>query len=142
MCRSAATALITVLTRPLRLIAELPDRRTLPLLPQRSSKQSQFTSAQLLKAVEPLANALNPIRNNLDSDTTITTIAPEGYDTDVYVRILRWLLNDDEHLLASYRNPASDGLKQPSDHGFYCFRSKNGHIMELTETGKENRCRL
>jgi len=100
VCRNTARALITVLIRPLRLIAELPDRRTLPLLPQRSSKQSQFNSAQLLKAVEPLANALNPIRNNLDSDTTITTIAPEGYDTDVYVRILRWLLNDDEHLLA------------------------------------------
>jgi len=100
VCRNTATALITVLTRPLRLIAELPDRRTLPLLPQRSSKQSQFTSARLLEAVEPLANALNPIRNNLDSDTTVTTIAPEGYDTDIYVRTLRWLLNDDEHLLA------------------------------------------
>ena len=100
MCRNTATALITALTRPLRLIAELPDRRTLLLLPQRSSKQSQFTSARLLEAVEPLANALNPIRNNLDSDTTVTTIAPEGYDTDIYVRTLRWLLNDDEHLLA------------------------------------------
>lgn len=100
MCRNTATALITALTRQLRLIAELPGRRTLPLLPQRRSKQSQLTSVQLLEAVEPLANALNPIRNKLDSDATITSIAPEGYDTGTYVRILRWLLNDDEHLLA------------------------------------------
>ena len=50
--------------------------------------------------LEPLTDALNPIRNKLDSASTITTIAPEGYDTDVYVRILRWLLNDNEHLLA------------------------------------------
>ena len=69
-------------------------------MPQRHHKQSQLTSAQLLEVIEPLANALNPIRNKLDSATTITTIAPEGYDTDVYVRILRCLLNDNEHLLA------------------------------------------
>lgn len=100
VCRNTATTLISALTRQLRLIAELPGRRTLPLLPQRRSKQSQLTSAQLLEAIEPLADALNPIRNKLDSATIITTIAPEGYDTDVYVRILRWLLNDDEHLLA------------------------------------------
>lgn len=100
MCRNTATALIKAFTRPLRLIAELPDRRTLPLLPQRSSKQSQLTSAQLLEAIEPLADALNPIRNKLDSATIITTIAPEGYDTDVYVRILHRPLNDDERLLA------------------------------------------
>ena len=99
VCRNTATTLIAALTRQLRLIAELPRRRTLPLLPQRRSKQSQLTSAQLLDAIEPLADALNPIRNKLDSDTTITTIAPEGYDIDVYVRTLRWLLND-EHLLA------------------------------------------
>lgn len=70
VCCNTATALITALTRPLRLIAELPERRTLPLLPQQRSKQSQ------------------------------STIAPEGYNTDIYVRILRWLLNDDGHLLA------------------------------------------
>ena len=99
VCRNTATTLIAALTRQLRLIAELPRRRTLPLLPQRRSKQSQLTSAQLLDAIEPLADALNPIRHKLDSDTTITTIAPEGYDIDVYVRTLRWLLND-EHLLA------------------------------------------
>ena len=100
VCRNTATTLVAALTRQLRLIAELPGRRTLPLLPQRRSKQSQLTSAQLLEAIEPLADALNPIRNKLDSASTITTIAPEGYDTDVYVRILRWLLNDNEHLLA------------------------------------------
>lgn len=99
VCRNTATTLVAALTRQLRLIAELPGRRTLPLLPQRRSKQSQLTSAQLLEAIEPLADALNPIRNKLDSASTITTIAPEGYDTDVYVRILRWLLNDNEHLL-------------------------------------------
>ena len=100
VCRNTATTLIAALKRQLHLIAELPGRRTLPLLPQRRSKESQLTSAQLLEAIEPLADALNPIRNKLDSASTITTIAPEGYDTDVYVRILRWLLNDDEHLLA------------------------------------------
>ena len=100
VCRNTATTLISALTRQLRLIAELPGRRTLPLLPQRRSKQSQLTSAQLLEAIEPLADALNPIRNKLASDTTITSIAPEGYDTDIYMRILRWLLNDDERLLA------------------------------------------
>jgi len=100
VCRNKATALITALTRQLRLIAELPGRSKLPFFQQRRSKQSQLTSAQLLEVIEPLADALNPIRNNLDSDTTITTIAPEGYDTDVYVRIMRWLLNDDEYLLA------------------------------------------
>ena len=100
MCRNTATTLIAALKRQLHLIAELPGRRTLPLLSQRRSKQSQLTSAQLLEAIEPLADALNPIRNKLDSASTITTIAPEGYDTDIYVRTLRWLLNDDEHLLA------------------------------------------
>lgn len=100
VCRNTATTLITALTRQLRLIAELPGRRTLPLFPQRRSKQSQLTSAQLLEVIEPLADALNPIRNKLDSATTITTIAPEGYDTDIYVRILHRLLNDDERLLA------------------------------------------
>lgn len=100
VCRNTATTLISALTRQLRLIAGLPGRRTLPLLPQRRSKQSQLTSAQLLEAIEPLADALNPIRSKLDSATIITTIAPEGYGTGTYVRILRWLLNDDEHLLA------------------------------------------
>ena len=78
VCRNTATTLISALTRQLRLIAELPGRRTLPLLPQRRSKQSQLTSAQLLEAIEPLADALNPIRNKLDSATIITTIAPEA----------------------------------------------------------------
>ena len=78
VCRNTATTLISALTRQLRLIAELPRRRTLPLLPQRRSKQSQLTSAQLLDAIEPLADALNPIRNKLDSATIITTIAPEA----------------------------------------------------------------
>ena len=100
MCRNTSTTLITALNRRLHLIAELPGRRTLPLLPQRHHKQSQLTSAQLLEAIEPLADALNPIRSKLDSATIITTIAPEGYGTGTYVRILRWLLNDDEHLLA------------------------------------------
>ena len=100
VCRNTATTLITALNRRLHLIAELPGRRTLPLLPKRHHKQSQLTSAQLLEAIEPLADALNPIRSKLDSATIITTIAPEGYGTGTYVRILRWLLNDDEHLLA------------------------------------------
>ena len=81
VCRNTATTLVAALTRQLRLIAELPGRRTLPLLPQRRSKQSQLTSAQLLEAIEPLADALNPIRSKLDSATIITTIAPEGYGT-------------------------------------------------------------
>ena len=141
VCRNTAAALITALTRQLRLIAELPDRRTLPLLPQRSSKQSQFTSARLLEAVDPLANALNPIRNNLDSDTTITTIAPEGYDTYVYVRILCWLLNDDEHLLA-IAFPHQMDSNNPLTMVSTAFDLKMDTSWSLLRLEKENRYRL
>ncbi|MFD4692232.1 hypothetical protein [Streptomyces sp. NPDC058463] len=96
-----ATSLIDSLTRELRIIAELPGRDTLPLplpLPgkRKESKATRQTSARLLEAIEPLADALRPPAPPLEAPDVVC--APGSPDIEPYLLILRWLLEDGETL--------------------------------------------
>lgn len=91
--------LVEALARELRIIARLPGRATIPLTKKRHSSQaSQLTCAELLKAIEPLANALHPAREELKVPGTVC--APKGLDLKPFLRILRWFVGDDETLRA------------------------------------------
>ncbi|CAG7643617.1 hypothetical protein [Actinacidiphila bryophytorum] len=93
------TGLVESLTRELRIIAELPGRSTVPLLGKRKdAKKARFTSAQLLEAIQPLADALRPPTPPLDVPGVLC--APKALDPDRYLRILRWFLEDGETLRA------------------------------------------
>ena len=93
------TSLVGSLTRELRIIAELPGRETLSQsLPgkRRDSKAARQTSARLLEAIEPLADALHPPAPALEAPGVVC--APESLDLEPYLRILRWFLEDGETL--------------------------------------------
>lgn len=93
------TSLIDSLTRELRIIAELPGRDTLSQsLPgkRRDSKAARQTSARLLEAIEPLADALHPLAPALGAPGVVC--APRSLDLAPYLRILRWFLEDGETL--------------------------------------------
>lgn len=93
------TSLVDSLTRELRIIAELPGRDTLSQsLPgkRRDSKAARHTSARLLEAIEPLADALHPPAPALEAPGVVC--APESLDLEPYLRILRWFLEDGETL--------------------------------------------
>jgi hypothetical protein len=91
------TSLVDSLTRELRIIAELPGRDTLPLRgKRRDSKAARETSARLLEAIKPLADALHPPASPLEAPGVVC--APESVDVEPYLRVLRWFLEDDETL--------------------------------------------
>ena len=93
--------LVDSLTRELRIIAELPGRDTLSQsLPgkRRDSKAARQTSARLLEAIEPLADALHPPAPALKAPGVVC--APRSLDLEPYLRILRWFLEDGETLRA------------------------------------------
>jgi hypothetical protein len=91
------TSLVDSLTRELRIIAELPGRDTLPLTgKRRDSKAARQTSARLLEAIEPLADALHPPAPPLETPGVVC--APKSLDLEPYLRILRWFLEDGETL--------------------------------------------
>ncbi|MFG1863264.1 hypothetical protein [Microbispora bryophytorum] len=91
------TSLVGSLTRELRIIAELPGRDTLPLTGKRKdSKAARQTSARLLEALEPLADALHPPAPPLEAPGV--ACAPKSLDLEPYLRILRWFLEDGETL--------------------------------------------
>ncbi|MEU6070103.1 hypothetical protein ABZ864_38140 [Streptomyces sp. NPDC047082] len=91
------TSLVDSLTRELRIIAELPGRDTLPLPgKRRDSIAARQTSARLLEAIEPLADALHPPAPPLEAPGVVC--APKSLDLDPYLRILRWFLEDGETL--------------------------------------------
>ncbi|GAA2619895.1 hypothetical protein SMC26_26580 [Actinomadura fulvescens] len=93
------TSLVDSLTRELRIIAELPgrDARSQSLTrKRRESKEVRQTSARLLKAIEPLADALHPPAPPLKAPDVVC--APESLDLEPHLRILRWFLEDDETL--------------------------------------------
>lgn len=93
------TGLVCSLTRELRVIAELPGRATVPLTRNRKdSKAARLTCTELLKAIEPLADALRPPVPPLEKP--VVSCAPESLDFDPYLRILRWFLEDGESLRA------------------------------------------
>ncbi|MEU6412224.1 hypothetical protein [Microbispora sp. NPDC046933] len=91
------TSLVDSLTRELRIIAELPGRDTLPLPgKRRDSKAARQTSARLLEAIKPLADALHPPAPPLKAPGVVC--APKSLDLEPYLRILRWFLEDGEDL--------------------------------------------
>lgn len=85
------------LVRELRIIAELPGRATMPLTKKRrDAKATKLTCAQLLEAIEPLADVLHPA---VDTPAVPETVcAPDDLDLDPYLRVLRWFLEDGEQL--------------------------------------------
>ncbi|WP_406407549.1 hypothetical protein OG923_04455 [Streptomyces halstedii] len=92
---AGATSLVDSLARELRIIAELPGRGTLPLPGKRKeSIAARATSARLLEAIEPLADALHPPGPPLKAPGVVC--APESLDLEPYLRILRWFLVDGE----------------------------------------------
>ncbi|MFI0449323.1 hypothetical protein [Actinomadura sp. 6N118] len=93
------TSLVDSLTRELRIIAELPGRDALPqslTRKRRDSKAARQTSARLLEAIEPLADALHPPAPPLEAPGVVC--APESLDLEPHLRILRWFLEDGETL--------------------------------------------
>ncbi|MCT2589794.1 hypothetical protein LHJ74_07675 [Streptomyces sp. N2-109] len=91
------TSLVDSLTRELRIIAELPGRATGPLIGKRKdAKKARLTSAQLLEALQPLADALHPPAPPLQAPAVVC--APKSLDLERYLRILRWFLEDGETL--------------------------------------------
>jgi hypothetical protein len=93
------TSLVDSLTRELRIIAELPGRDTLAQsLPgkRKDSKAARQTSADLLEAIKPLADALRAPLPPLAAPDVVC--APESLELEPYLRILRWLLDDGETL--------------------------------------------
>ncbi|MDX2695223.1 hypothetical protein Sipo8835_07390 [Streptomyces ipomoeae] len=92
-------SLVASLTRELRIITELPGRDTLSQSltgKRRDSKAARQTSARLLEAIEPLADALHPPAPPLEAPGVVC--APESLDLEPYLRILRWFLEDGETL--------------------------------------------
>ena len=109
------------LVRELRIIAELPGRATMPLTKKhRDAKAAKLTCAQLLEAIEPLADVLHPA---VDTPAVPETVcAPDGLDLDPYLRVLRWFLEDGEQLHgiafpyeASAHNFSRNLLSKPVD---------------------------
>ncbi|WP_448062420.1 hypothetical protein [Cellulomonas hominis] len=95
--RADATQLVEALDRELRLIAELTGPMTIPLTRKRRDQRSaQMTSFELLRAIEPLADALRPKPPALDAPAIVC--APSDVDLDPYLRVLRWTLDTDETL--------------------------------------------
>ncbi|MFF9622423.1 hypothetical protein [Streptomyces griseosporeus] len=93
------TSLVASLTRELRITAELPGRDALAQSltgKRRDSKAARQTSARLLEAIEPLADALQPPAPPLKAPSVLC--APESLDLEPYLRILRWFLGDGESL--------------------------------------------
>ena len=78
----------------------LPGRGTLPLSGKwKDSAAARQTSARLLEAIQPLANALRPPAPPLATPDAVC--APESLELGPYLRILRWFLEDGEVLRAA-----------------------------------------
>lgn len=85
------------LVQELRIIAELPGRATVPLTKKRrGAKSARLTCQQLLAAIEPLADMLQPAAEMPAVPETVC--APDGLDLEPYLRVLRWFLEDGEQL--------------------------------------------
>ncbi|MEI2641440.1 MAG: hypothetical protein V9G10_03670 [Candidatus Nanopelagicales bacterium] len=85
------------LVQELRIIAELPGRATVPLTKKRrGAKSARLTCQQLLAAIEPLADMLQPAVEMPAVPETVC--APDGLDLEPYLHVLRWFLEDGEQL--------------------------------------------
>lgn len=92
-----ATHLVDAVTRELRLIAELAGPMTIPLTrKRRDHRAARTTGDNLLKAIEPLADALRPIPPPLSAPAIVCSL--EDVDLDPYLRVLRWTIDADEAL--------------------------------------------
>ncbi|MER6820189.1 hypothetical protein ABT316_11610 [Streptomyces cellulosae] len=92
-----ATRLVDALTRELRITAQLRGPDTWPLPGKRKDvKAARDTSARLLEAIEPLADALHPPAPELEAPGVVCS--PESLKLEPYLRILRWFLEDGETL--------------------------------------------
>jgi len=92
-------SLVDSLRRALGIIAELPERGTVPLTRKRKDvTASRLTSAQLLEAMEPLAAGLRLEARPLGTPQLVA--APGALDLAPYLRVLRWTLQDGETLRA------------------------------------------
>jgi hypothetical protein len=90
-------SIVGSLARELRIIAELPGHATAPLLGKwKDAKKARLTSAQLLEAIQPLADALHPPAPPLEAPSVVC--APKSLEPERYLRILRWFLDDGETL--------------------------------------------
>jgi hypothetical protein len=92
-------SLVDSLTHELRIMAELPGRESVSsLLPwgRKDTKATRQISADLLAAIEPLADVLHPPAPALEAPDVVC--APASLELDPYLRILRWFLHDDETL--------------------------------------------
>ncbi|WP_061297384.1 hypothetical protein [Herbidospora cretacea] len=95
--RAETASLVDSLTRELRIIVELPGRATLPLPGKRKDANSaRQTSALVLAAIEPLADALNPPAPPLEAPDVVC--ASDSLALEPYLRILQWFLEDGETL--------------------------------------------
>ncbi|MFG1805018.1 hypothetical protein [Streptomyces sp. NPDC049040] len=91
------TSLVDSLTRELHIIAELPGPASVPLIGKwKDAKKARLTSAQLLEAIQPLADALRPPTPPLGTPGVVC--APKSLDLERYLRILRWRVEDGETL--------------------------------------------
>ncbi|WP_315094076.1 hypothetical protein [uncultured Cellulomonas sp.] len=94
---SEATHLVDDLTRELQIIAEVPGRRTIPVgRRRRDSNSARLTSTQLLKVIEPLADALRPPAPSVEAPGIVCAL--KGLDLAPYLRVLRWFVGQDETL--------------------------------------------
>ncbi|MBU6529749.1 hypothetical protein [Streptomyces mayonensis] len=92
-----ATRLVDALTRELRIAAELPGPDAWPLSGKRKDvKAARETSARLLEAIEPLADALHPPAAPLEAPGVVC--APKSLELKPFLRILRWFIEDGENL--------------------------------------------
>lgn len=92
-----ATNLIDLLTRELRILAELPGSDAWPLPGKRKDqKASREIAARLLEAISPLADALHPPAPELTAPDVVC--APKALELKPYLPILRWFLEDGETL--------------------------------------------
>ena len=90
-------SLVAALTRELRILSEQQARTRMAITKgQKDSRAVRATSAELLAAIEPLADVLHPARAPLTIPAFVA--APEAIDVDPYLRILRWLLDEEESL--------------------------------------------
>ncbi|MCX2971897.1 MULTISPECIES: hypothetical protein [Streptomyces] len=124
------TSLVDSLTRELRIIAELPGRATVPLVGKRKdAKRARLTSAELLKAIQPLADALHPPAPPLQAPAVVC--APKSLNVQRYLRILRWFLEDGETLRAL-------GLDAPARIGAILDGAKGKVASAMDKTASRN----
>ncbi|WP_439658256.1 hypothetical protein ACSHWB_38575 [Lentzea sp. HUAS TT2] len=91
------TSLVDALVRELRLTVELRDPDAWPLSGKRKDvKAARETSARLLEVIEPPADALHPPIPPLDAPDVIC--GPKSLDSELYLRVLRWLFEDGKAL--------------------------------------------